>query len=158
MKAVTNSYKSRNYTGYVETFMSLHVEIDMLTDTYNSIYDNFDEYQILSVDDKKHKRSLLPIIDHLMSNLFGTVSEDDLENINRNIKTLASNQKQIIHDLDVSLSVLNLTRMQVADNRRSIMYSIINIQKLDTKILELGQVFEKRFGRLEQFINTYNFN
>ena len=94
MKAVTNLYKSRNHTGYVETFMSLHVEIDMLTDTYNSIYDNFDEYQTLSVDEKKHKRSLLPIIGQLMSNLFGTVSEDDLENIYRNIKALASNQNK----------------------------------------------------------------
>ena len=42
-----------------------------------------------------------------MSTLFGTVSENDLDNINRNIKALASNQKQIIHDLDVSLSVLS---------------------------------------------------
>ena len=48
-----------------------------------------------------------------MSTLFGTVSENDLENINRNIKVLASNQEQIIPDLDVSLSVWNLTTMQV---------------------------------------------
>ena len=129
MNAVTNLYKSRNYTGYVETFMSLHVETDMLTDTYNSIYDNFDENQTLSVDEKKHKRSLLPIIGQLMSNLFDTVSEDDLENIYRNIIALASNQKLIIHDLDVSLSMLNLTRIQVAENRRSIMGLIIVIQK-----------------------------
>lgn len=155
MKAVTNLYKSRNYTGYVETFLSLHVETEMLTEAYKSIYDNFDEYQSLSVDSKKNKRSLLPIVGQLMSNLFGTVSEDDLENINRNIKALASNQKQIIHDLDVSLSVLNLTRMQVAENRRSIMDLVVVVQKLDAKIVELGQVFEQKFGRLEQFINTY---
>ena len=42
-----------------------------------------------------------------MSLLFGTLSESDLEDINRNVRTLAKNQKQIIHDLDVSLSVLN---------------------------------------------------
>ena len=49
------------------------------------------------------------IIGQLMSTLFGTVSESDLENIDRNIKALADNQEQIIHDLDVRLSVLNLT-------------------------------------------------
>ena len=64
-----------------------------------------------------------------MSTLFGPVSENDLENINRNIKTLANNQGQIIHDLDVSLPILNLTRMQVAENRRSIMDLIIVVQK-----------------------------
>ena len=38
-----------------------------------------------------------------MSSLFGTLSENDLGNINRKVRTLATNQKQIIHDLDVSL-------------------------------------------------------
>lgn len=153
--AITNFYKSSNLTGYVETFKSLHVEIDLLTDTYKSVYDNFDEYRTLSSSDPRNKRSLLPVIGQLMSTLFGTVSESDLENINRNIKALASNQEQIIHDLDVSLSVLNLTRMQVAENRRSIMDLIIVIQKLDKKIRQLEQTFEQKFVRLEQFIHTY---
>ena len=89
-----------------------------------------------------------------MGTLFGTVSENELDNINRNIKALASNQQQIIHDLDVSLSVLNLTRMQVSENR-SIMDLIIVVQKLDSKIRKLEQTFEQKFVRLEQFIHTY---
>ena len=44
--------------------------------------------------------SILPIIGQLMSSLFGALSESDPEDINRNVKTLAQNQKQIIHDLD----------------------------------------------------------
>ena len=108
VRTITNYYKSSNLTGYVETFESLHVEIDLLTDMYKSVYDNFDEYQSLSVDNQRSKRSLIPLIGQLMSTLFGTVSENELDNINRNIKALASNQEQIIHDLDVSLSVLNL--------------------------------------------------
>lgn len=155
IRVMTNFYRNTNRTGYEETFISLHVEIDMLTDTYNSIYDSFDEFQSLSVDNQRNKRSLIPIVGQLMSTLFGTVSENDLDNINRNIKALASNQQQIIHDLDVSLSVLNLTRMQVAENRRSIMDLIIVIQKLDVKVVELGQLLEQKFARLEQFIHTY---
>lgn len=155
MRYRTNFYRNTNRTGYEETFISLHVEVDILTDTYNSIYDSFDDFQSLSVDNQRNKRSLIPIVGQLMSTLFGTVSENDLDNINRNIKALASNQKQIIHDLDVSLSVLNLTRMQVAENRRSIMDLIVVIQKLDVKVLELGQLLEQKFARLEQFIHTY---
>ena len=155
MRYRTNFYRNTNRTGYEETFRSLHVEVDILTDTYNSIYDSFDDFQSLSVDNQRNKRSLIPIVGQLMSTLFGTVSENDLDNINRNIKALASNQKQIIHDLDVSLSVLNLTRMQVAENRRSIMDLIVVIQKLDVKVLELGQLLEQKFARLEQFIHTY---
>ena len=155
VKTITNFYESSNMTGYVETFKSLHIEVDLLTDTYNSVYDNFAEYQSLSVNGHRSQRSLIPIIGQLMSTLFDTVSENDLENINRNIKALAGNQKQIIHDLDVSLSVLNLTRMQVSENRRSIMDLIIVVQKLDRKIFDLQQVFSAKFVRLEQFVHTY---
>ena len=155
VKTITNFYESSNMTGYVETFKSLHIEVDLLTDTYNSVYDNFAEYQSLSVNGHRSQRSLISITGQLMSTLFGTVSENDLENINRNIKVLAGNQKQIIHDLDVSLSVLNLTRMQVSENRRSIMDLIIVVQKLDRKIFDLQQVFSAKFVRLEQFVHTY---
>ena len=55
VKTITNFYKSLNLTGYVETFESLHVEIDLLTDTYNSVYENFDEYQSLTVDNERGK-------------------------------------------------------------------------------------------------------
>ena len=155
VKVITGFYRRSNLTGYVETFLSLHVEVDLLTDTYKSVYENFNEYQTLSENKQKYKRSLIPIIGQLMSTLFGTVSENDLENIDRNIKALAVNQKQIIHDLDVSLSVLNLTRMQDAENRRSIMDLIFIIQKLDDKIRLLERTFEQKFVRLEQFIHTY---
>ena len=155
VKVIIDFYRRLNLTGYVETFLSLHVEVDLLTDTYKSVYKNFNEYQTLSENKQEYKRSLIPIIGQLMNTLFGTVSENELENIDRNIKALAVNQEQIIHDLDVSLSVLNLTRMQVAENRRSIMDLIIVIQKLDGKIRLLERTFEQKFVRLEQFIHTY---
>ena len=91
----------------------------------------------------------------LMRTLFGSASEIDLDNIHRTIKAFASNQQQIIHDLDVSLSVLNLTRMQVNEKKRSIMDLIIVIQKLDSKIRKLKQTFKQKFVRLEQFMHTY---
>ena len=155
IEAIIRNYKYSNLTGYMETFKSLRVEVDLLSDTYKSDYDNFDEYQTLSVKNQRDQRSLIPIIGQLMSTLYGTVSEKDLENINRNIKSLASNQNQIIHDLDMSLSVLNLTRMQVTENRRSIMDLIVVIQKLDRGIMRLQETFYKKFIRLEQFVHTY---
>lgn len=155
IKTITNRYSKWNLTGYAETFKSLSIEVDLLSDTYKSVYDTFDEYKIFSPNSQRNKRSVLPFVGQLMSTLFGTVSEADLENINRNIKSLAENQEQIIHDLDMSLSILNLTTIQVAENRRSIMDLIIVVQKLDAKVVELGTLFEQKFMRLEQFIHTY---
>ena len=155
IKTLINNYKSFDETGYAETFESLRVKEDLLSDTYKSVYDQFDEYKIFSPSNQRNKRSLLQVVGQLMSSLFGTVSEDDLENINRNIKNLAENQEQIIHDLDMSLSILNLTTIQVAENRRSIMDLIVVVQKLDSKILQLGEAFQQKFVKLKQFIHTY---
>ena len=130
---------------YAETFKSLQIEADLLTDTYQSIYRTFENYKILH--NGKDKRSLLPFVGQLMSSLFGTVSENDLENINRNIDILADNQEKIVHDLEMSLSILNMTRVQVSENRRSIMDLIICVQKLDDKILELQHSVEEHFTR-----------
>ena len=35
-------------TGYLGTFESLHVEVSLLTDTYMSVLDSFQEYEALS--------------------------------------------------------------------------------------------------------------
>ena len=120
----------------MQKHLSLPVELDLLSDTYKYVYDQFDEYKVFSPSNQRNKRSLLPVVGQLMRSLFGTLSEDDLENLNRNIKNLAENQEQIIHDLDMSLSLLNLTTIQVAENRISIMDLIILVQKLDSKILQ----------------------
>ena len=152
---ITKSYRTSNMTGYLATFESLHVEVSLLTDTYMSVFDSFQEYKALSMNTTMHKRSILPILGELMHTLIGTLSEKDLENINNNINVLATNQERIIHDLDISLSVLNLTAKQVAENRRSIMDLVKVIQKLDSKIRQLQQSFEQKFVRLEQFIHTY---
>ena len=55
----------------------------------------------------------------------------------------------------MSLSILNMTRVQVSENRRSIMDLIICVQKLDDKILEQQHSVEEHFTMLEQFVYTY---
>ena len=155
LHAVAYNYNKRELIEYVETFKSLQIEVDLLTDTYQSIYKTFEDYKTLHKDSGRVKHSILPFVGQLMSTLFGTISESDLENINENINILAKNQEQFVHDLDMSLSVLNMTRIQVSEDRRSIMDLIICIQKLDEKILKLQENLERKLTRLGQFIHTY---
>ena len=150
---VKNDYHKSKLIAYAETFKSLQLEVDLLSDTYQSIYKTFQNYQVLNTD--RSKRSLIPLVGNLMSSLFGTLSQNDLDNINRNINILSDNQENIIHDLEMSLSILNITKMQISENRRSIMDLVICIQKLDRKISNLELSFEQKFVRLEQFIHTY---
>lgn len=174
LESVTDWYQ-KEYSVYFKTFSSLNIEVDLLNDTFYSIHDSFQNYQIMSNpsqnyqipetipiqdvlnDDilRRRTRSLLPIIGDALSFLFGTVSESDLDQINNNIDILNSNQQQIIHDLNWSLSVLNVTRFEVAKNRKSIIEIIGTIQNLDKQILDLKNLVEQKFARLEQFIHTY---
>ena len=36
--AITKAYQGQNMTGYVETFKSLHVDVDLLADEYTYLY------------------------------------------------------------------------------------------------------------------------
>lgn len=103
--------------GYVFTFESLNDEIGILNDTYQTIKEKSIEYQTLKSDRKRPNRLLLPIIGQAMSLLFGTVSNVDLENIRRSVQDLATNQENIIHKLEQSMTILNLSRIQIAENR-----------------------------------------
>ena len=154
MSTISGFYEKSELTGYAETMRSLQVEVDMFRDAYTSVYNSFDDYRTITSGDHRNKRSVLPIIGQLMSP-FGTVSESDLESVNRNVNILARNQKRVIHDLKACMSVLNLTRVQVIENRRSIMDLIIVVQRLDREISALEEQFEKKIGRLEQFLHTY---
>ena len=79
-----------------------------------------------------------------MSAILWDLSENDLKNLNQNVNTLACNQNKTVHDLDLSLSVLNLTKTQVAENHRSVLDVVICINKLDDKIKELKDLVEKK--------------
>ena len=81
--SLTHYYSRSNWTGYGETFQSLHIEVNLLTDLYDSVLKNFDEYQSLSNSKSRGQRSILAIVGQLMSTLFGTVSEDELYNIQK---------------------------------------------------------------------------
>ena len=97
----------------------------------------------------------MPIIGQAMSLLFGTLSETDLENIQKSVQDLARNQQSIIHSLEQSMTLLNLSRIQIAENRHAIMDVVKCVQELDAKIYQFKDVFQQQFERLEQFVNTY---
>ena len=92
-------------------------------------------------DQRRSKRSLLPIIGEAMSLLFGTVSDVDLENIRRSVEDLALNQESLIHNLEQRMTILNLSRIEIAGNRRAIMDLVQCVQALDDKIRELETAF-----------------
>ena len=121
MMTLIKWYRQHHFTAYHSTFKCLNDEIGLLNDTCKAIKDDFVDYQSLQSDHERSKRSSLTIIGQAMSLLFGTVSDLDLEMIQRSVHDLVTNQESIIHDLEQSMTLLNLSRIQIAENRQSIM-------------------------------------
>ena len=97
---IENWYR-REHISFVDTFQSLGVEVDILNSTIQSVDSSFQHIATIgktsnvkltrtrSMVINRDKRSLVPIVGQALSFLFGTVSDNDLENINKNIETLA---------------------------------------------------------------------
>lgn len=155
LRAISKFYDSQNKTGYVYTYDSLHKDVHMINDTLWSIKDNFEDYRSMRSNDKRNKRSLLPIIGQISSVLFGTLTEDDLNKINNNVRLLHENQVNIIHDLEQSMTLLNLSRVQISENRRAIIDVVICIRKLHMKMSKIKEQLSLKITDLEQFVSSY---
>ena len=73
----------------------------------------------------KSKRSILPWAGNLLSVLFGTATEDNLNRLKGEIGQLQFGQEEIIHVVSNSLTLVNKTNKQVAENRHTL-NSLIN--------------------------------
>lgn len=155
INTILQTYQTPTDINFANTLKDVKFEMNMLMDSYDAIQNNFIQYHEIRSDTKLTKRSILPIVGEIFSALFGTVSESDLENINSNINILANNQQQIIHDLQYSISVLNLTQIEVAKNRKSLIELVSMINGLDSEIKTISNQINQRYLKLEKFMYTY---
>ena len=88
--------------------------------------------------------------------MFGTLSSSDLSDIRSNIGTLAKNQQTISNVLEKGLSILNITRLQVAENRQSINSIIDSLHEVDKEIDYITQELGKQIFELEQFVYLFS--
>ena len=127
--ALLKRYDIPTSRGIYEAINGQKKELDALRVLADELKDMLNEFKILQKP--RSKRSLLPIVGKALSFLFGTVSEDDLQSINRNINKLATNQRKISHVVAESLTLLNDTRVHVIQNRQD--YSFARCDNLYTQ-------------------------
>ena len=93
-------------------------ELRTLKGTHDYMVTELDE--IMSLRDERrprNKRALIPVVGEGLRRVkFGTATKSYVREINRNLKTLASNQDELIHIAEESLSILNVTRVEVKQN------------------------------------------
>ncbi|MCG8113661.1 MAG: hypothetical protein N0E59_23160 [Candidatus Thiodiazotropha taylori] len=109
---IISKYFKKGKEEYWTTLYALQKEVVYLNETRNYIIEGLREYKLLP---HREKRSLLPIIGEAAGWLFGLVTESDLANIRKNIKNLAANQRDIMHVVHESISLINVSRTEIAE-------------------------------------------
>lgn len=149
---IVERYGTARQAEYQNIFKALREEIKYLKDKRIMITTNFEGYDLLA---NRHKRSLIPFIGQAASWLFGLVSEGDIKNIRRNVETLATKQDQIIHAVEECISVLNISRLEIKENRGAIIQLVNNVRQLDDKIDILNDTLSKEIAETKHFLDLY---
>lgn len=116
---------------------------------HNDIVSSFSEYKLLWEPrvSTRAKRGIFNFVGDIMNSLFWVLRSADVEKIQRNINVLARNQLDLAHAFQESISVLNVTRLEVKENRQKINEIINSIGSIEDTITNLSD-------QLEQDVNT----
>ena len=120
--------------------------------THNYIIDGLSEDRLLL---RHEKRSLLPIIGEAAIWLFGLVTDADLTNIRKNIKNLAKNQRDIMQVIQESISILNMSQIEIAENRQAVADLLVSVTALDKMLEHLIDDIRKQIQETKYFLEMY---
>ena len=144
--------KGREYVG---SFKRLKLDIQMVEESLIGLKQDFDEYHSLYTKTGRDKRSLVPLIGKALGFLFGTVTESDLRSVQNNVATLAQNQQEVVHVVKQSLTLVNESRIRIAENRQTINSLIEALTRTDSRLRNVSEHLARKIYELESFMRHY---
>ena len=135
---------------YKGIFIDLRNELSVLERMHVDIVTSFNNYKLLREPQKRVKRGLFNFIGDIMGSLFGVLTEADVEKIQRNVRKIAQNQMDLTHILKESISVLNVTRLEVKENRQKINEIIKTIEQIEDNIVNITGQLQSQINSLEK--------
>ena len=130
---VDQLYESPSKQDFKSAIAGLEAEIIALQeDKVNLVGSYIDLHAIHS----RVQRSLVSILGKGLNFILGpaTATESDLKTIHNNVDRLVRNQDKIAHITDENISVINVTRVEMSENRQAINKIIGSLSLLDSKI------------------------
>lgn len=104
---------------------------------------------------KRMKRALIPFLGKVLSFLTGTLTKKDLRKVYAHIDTLSDNQERIVHVLNDTLTILNVTNVEVQRNRQFVKSLATMVGTLDRRLTLFTGHLQKFLGHLNFFLVTY---
>ena len=87
--------------------------------------------------DGRKKRSLLPFVGDVLSTLFGSATQKDLDQLRDGLIALDNSQSQLAHVLAHSMTMINKTNSEVQRNRAVINQLSRGLSRLDSRVTAL---------------------
>ena len=151
--AIIDHYDGSKQDSFHNTLLNLKEEINYLDKTLEVIIQSYTSYKLLG---SRTCRSVIPVIGRTMSFMLGTISESELDDVKRGINELSENQQDIIHILDEQITILNVSRVQIAQNRDAIIDLVKCMNLFDARLRKLTEVVPQQFEHIEMFVNIYS--
>lgn len=157
MAAILKSNLEREHTSpsvnaFINNFISLSKEIQQVNNSHSEILESFAD---MHESDERFKRSLFPWGGSLLHSIFGVVTDDNIDRIRNNIHKLRNNQLKLLHAVQHSLSIINMSRVDISENRHTINALTTALDKMSIKIASVAEALELRIRNLEKFTHAY---
>ena len=126
--------------GQYEKLNSYREEVQSMKTIYYMTMTGIKE--ILSLREKatrRTNRTLVLLVGKGLSFLFGTATKSDVRVIRKGLEVLSTNQENLIHVIEDSLSIINITRIELTENRHAINNLSLIVGELDKKFTNITQ-------------------
>ena len=78
-----------------------------------------------------------------MSDVFDIATNAEISSIQRNVYKLAANQDTFMHVVEESLTILNVSRMEIKENRQRINDLLMLIGSVEDKVINMSNHLEQ---------------
>ena len=136
-----------NHGKYQVHLVSMIEELNLLNYSRLALEETFLDYRGL----KRPKRSIIPWVGSVLSTMFGTASEGDLDDIRDNLQQLQDNQDKMTHVIEKGLTLLNISRTEISENRNRINQISGLLRRVTDEINTIGT----RIHQAETFLHIY---
>ena len=143
-----------DHSGFIQTFEQMRNEIVELSTSYKKLQAELQSYAFLSSSSREH-RSLIPLAGKVLSGLFGLATTSQVRNLRAGLKSLSENQEMIYHQVESQMSMINVSRKYITENREAINKVIIGVHQIDTKLNNITQMLTSDFSMLPLATKTH---
>lgn len=120
LKRITREAQIKNAGSVLWSYTAAEVEnLDRVLTEQNEEYRDLKSLVTLNIA-VRGKRALTDFGRNVLKFLFGTATSTDVEDLNKRVSRIQTNQESLVHILEAQATVLNETFAAVKDNRRHI--------------------------------------